>query len=65
MWMSRQGRGPQTKGGTMNLDLELLSEQKQILLETIWDVEEQDRRYKLWGIVELIDYLQDQFQEVG
>jgi hypothetical protein len=43
----------------MNLDLELLSEQKQILLETIWDVEEQDTRYKLWGIVELIDYLQD------
>ena len=43
----------------MNIDMELLAEQKQILLETIWDIEEQDRRYKLWGIVELIDHIQD------
>lgn len=43
----------------MNIDMKLLAEQKQILLETIWDIEEQDRRYKLWGIVELIDHIQD------
>ena len=43
----------------MNIDMKLLAEQKQILLETIWDVEEQDPRYKLWGIVELIDHIQD------
>jgi len=43
----------------MNIDMELLAEQKQILLETIWDIDEQDKRYKLWGIVELIDHIQD------
>lgn len=48
-----------TRGWEMNIDMELLAEQKQILLETIWDIEEQDRRYKLWGIVELIDHIQD------
>ena len=43
----------------LELDMELLSEQKQILLEAIWDIEEQDKRFKLWGIVEMIDHIQD------
>lgn len=53
------GHSPTTRGWEMNIDMKLLAEQKQILLETIWDIEEQDRRYKLWGIVELIDHIQD------
>lgn len=53
------GHPPTTRGWEMNIDMKLLAEQKQILLETIWDVEEQDPRYKLWGIVELIDHIQD------
>ena len=43
----------------LKIDKKLLVEQKRVLLETIWDVEEQDELYKLWGIVELIDYIQD------
>lgn len=43
----------------LDLDMELLSEQKQLLLEAIWDVEEQDKRFKLWGLVEMIDHIQD------
>lgn len=43
----------------LDLDMELLSEQKQLLLEAIWDIEEQDKRFKLWGIVEMIDHIQD------
>jgi hypothetical protein len=47
----------------MKLDLELLAEQKQILLEAIWDIEEQDKRYKLWGLVEMIDSIQDSLED--
>jgi len=43
----------------MKLDMDLLSEQKQLLLESIWDIEEQDKRFKLWGLVEMIDSIQD------
>ena len=43
----------------LDIDMELLKEQKQILLESIWDLEEQDKRFKLWGIVEMIDHIQD------
>jgi hypothetical protein len=43
----------------MKLDKELLAEQKQILLEAIWDIEERDKRFKLWGIVDMIDHIQD------
>ena len=45
----------------VDLDMELLAEQKQILLEAIWDIDEQDKRFKLWGIVEMIDNIQDQY----
>lgn len=45
------------------VDMELLAEQKQLLLEMIWDIEEQDRRFKLWGIVEMIDHIQDYWEE--
>jgi hypothetical protein len=47
----------------LKLDKELLAEQKQILLEAIWDIEEQDKRFKLWGIVEMIDHIQDYWEE--
>jgi hypothetical protein len=47
----------------MKLDLELLAEQKQILLEAIWDIEEQDKRFKLWGLVEMIDSIQDSLED--
>jgi hypothetical protein len=43
----------------MKLDMDLLSEQKQLLLEAIWDLDTQDKRYKLWGLVEMIDHIQD------
>ena len=43
----------------MQLDMELLAEQKQLLLEAIWNVDEQDKRFKLWGLVEMIDHIQD------
>jgi hypothetical protein len=43
----------------MKLDMDLLAEQKQLLLEAIWDIEEQDNRFKLWGLVEMIDSIQD------
>lgn len=56
---------PETGEDEMNVDMKLLAEQKKILLETIWDIEEQDRRYKLWGIVELIDHLQDNYEKTG
>lgn len=47
----------------MKLDLELLAEQKQILLEEIWDVlDEEDKRFKLWGLVEMIDHIQDNLE---
>jgi hypothetical protein len=48
----------------LDLDMDLLSEQKQLLLEAIWDVEEQDRRFKLWGLVEMIDHIQDIHERV-
>ena len=48
----------------LELDMELLSEQKQLLLEAIWDIEEQDKRFKLWGIVEMIDHIQDIHERV-
>lgn len=47
----------------LKLDKELLAEQKQLLLEMIWDIEEQDRRFKLWGIVDMIDHIQDYWEE--
>lgn len=43
----------------MNIDKTLLAEQKQLLLEAIWEIDEQDKRYKLWGLVEMIDHIQD------
>jgi hypothetical protein len=58
--MSVVARG--NAGVTMEIgpiDMDMLKEQKQILLETIWDIEEQDKRFKLWGIVEMIDYIQE------
>ena len=58
--MSVVARG--NAGVTMEIgpiDMDMLKEQKQILLETIWDIEEQDKRFKLWGIVELIDHIQE------
>lgn len=48
----------------LELDMELLSEQKQMLLEAIWDIDEQDRRFKLWGLVEMIDHIQDIHERV-
>lgn len=48
----------------LDLDMELLSEQKQMLLEAIWDIDEQDRRFKLWGLVEMIDHIQDIHERV-
>lgn len=48
----------------LELDMELLSEQKQMLLEAIWDIEEQDKRFKLWGLVEMIDHIQDIHERV-
>jgi hypothetical protein len=48
----------------LDLDMDLLSEQKQLLLEAIWNVEEQDRRFKLWGLVEMIDHIQDIHERV-
>jgi hypothetical protein len=47
----------------LKLDKELLAEQKEILLEEIWDIEEQDKRFKLWGIVDMIDHIQDNWEE--
>lgn len=47
----------------MKLDKELLAEQKQILLEAIWDIKEQDKRFKLWGIVDMIDHIQDNLED--
>ena len=46
----------------INIDKTLLAEQKQLLLETIWDIDEQDKRFKLWGLVELIDHIQDEME---
>lgn len=43
----------------LDLDMELLSEQKQLLLEAIWGLDKQDKRFKLWGIVDMIDHIQD------
>lgn len=43
--------------GDMNVDKELLSEQLKVLLEIVWDIDEHDERYKLWGIVELIHHI--------
>jgi hypothetical protein len=54
-----------TLGGVMldmNVDKKLLAEQKQLLLEAIWDIDTQDKRYKLWGLVELIDHIQDEME---
>jgi hypothetical protein len=48
----------------MKLDMDLLSEQKQLLLEAIWDIEEQDKRFKLWGLVEMIDSIQDSIDNI-
>ena len=47
----------------LKLDKELLAEQKQLLLEMIWDIEQQDTRYKLWGIVDMIDHIQEYWEE--
>ena len=47
----------------LKLDRELLAEQKQLLLEMIWDIEKQDNRFKLWGIVEMIDHIQEYWEE--
>lgn len=46
------------------IDMKLLSEQKQLLLEAIWDIDSQDKRYKLWGLVELIDHIQDEAEKL-
>lgn len=46
----------------LNIDKNLLAEQKQLLLEAIWDVDDQDKRYKLWGLVEMIDHIQDKLE---
>jgi len=43
----------------VDLDMKLLAEQKQLLLEYIWNIDEQDKRYKLWGLVHMIDSIQD------
>ena len=48
----------------MKLDMNLLSEQKQLLLEAIWDLDSQDKRYKLWGLVEMIDSIQDSVDNI-
>jgi hypothetical protein len=48
----------------MKLDMDLLAEQKQLLLEAIWDIEEQDKRFKLWGLVEMIDSIQDSIDNI-
>lgn len=48
----------------MKLDKELLAEQKQILLEQIWHIiDEEDERFKLWGLIEMIDHIQDYWEE--
>ena len=47
----------------MKLNLELLAEQKQILLEEISDVvDEEDKRFKLWGLIEMIDHIQENLE---
>lgn len=47
------------------IDMKLLAEQKQLLLEAVWDIDSQDKRYKLWGLVELIDHIQDQMEDAA
>ena len=48
---------------TAKIDMKLLAEQKHLLLKAIWDIDEQDKRYKLWGLVELIDHIQDETED--
>ena len=45
-------------GDSMNIDWELLKEQKEELLKMIWD----DKDSKVWGIIHLLDELQDKFE---
>lgn len=49
---------------TANIDMKLLAEQKQLLLEYIWNIDEQDKRYKLWGLVHMIDSIQDRAESI-
>ncbi len=42
----------------MNIDWKLLKEQKEELLKMIWD----DKDSKVWGIIHLLDELQDKFE---
>ena len=46
----------------MTIDMELLAQQKQRLLELIWDIDSDD---DIWGIVYMIDAMQDQYEMVG
>ena len=48
----------------LDVDIDLLKEQKGILLEALWDLDSQDKRFKLWGIVEMIDHIQDIYEGV-
>jgi hypothetical protein len=44
----------------INLDLTLLKQQKQMLVEMLWE----DTEHELWGLVNLLDALQDLREEI-
>lgn len=48
-----------------SIDWDLLCKQKQLLLEMIEDQPETSPLYSLWGLVHLIDDIQDQAAETG
>lgn len=45
-----------------SIDWKLLAEQKKILLENLW---RNEQLRQLWGIVHLLDEIQDQAEEAG
>lgn len=44
----------------LDLDMDLLAQQKELLLKMIWDIEDDQEEYKIWGIVYVLDSIQDQ-----
>lgn len=51
--------------GVSNIDWLQLAQQKHRLVSYLWDKDEDDADYIMWGIVHLIDALQDQAVEDG
>lgn len=43
----------------IKLDMELLARQKARLVEILWDIDPND---EVWGIVDMIDFLQDELE---